>query len=491
MSDAPIGHLLRTARKRKGLTQTAVAQRMGVSVSYINLVEKDRRRLTGQRLQALAAILGIDTGKLDGEEERALLHELEEIAADPSVAHLNLADSDARALIVRHGDWARALAALRRAGQRDQALIATLSNRLNNDPLLTGAMHEMLNAATAVRSVADIYAEAPDLPPDRRSRFDGILLEESTRLAEVAQSLTGFLEHGGDAGSALTAGEELDDFLYRRRNHFPALEEAMERLLSDGKPPSSTRLTALAGAEPPGDLPSASRRFALARRIAAAEAADVIEAEIDGAGPALGPLFRERARRALVSYAAACLVMPYAIFRDAAERLRYDIDALAMQFEASPEQLCHRLTTLRRPGAEGVPFAFLRTNAAGYLTKRFPLPRFPIPRFGGACPLWAVYAAMQTPDVRQRQLAEFPNGDRFFVIARATRPVSTAYSQRRLGHALMLACDVLNADRLVYSDGLDLSPGVRAEPVGSTCVLCPREDCFARQEESVRMAEPG
>ena len=178
--------------------------------------------------------------------------------------------------------------------------------------------------------------------------------------------------------------------------------------------------------------------------------------------------------------------MPYSKFHATVENLRYDIDALAMVFDASPEQLCHRFTSLRRPGFEGVPFAFLRANAAGYLTKRFPLPRLPIPRFGGACPLWAVYAAIQTPDVRHRQLAEFPNGDRFFILARATRPAATGFGQTLPSYGLMLACDALNADRLVYSDGLDLSSAAKAEPVGPTCLLCPREGCSHRQEPSVR-----
>lgn len=486
MVDFPMGPVVRAARKEKGLTQTALAEMLGVSVSYVNLIERDRRIPTLPRKQALADILDLDPEALGGEAERQLMGDLDELSADPVVTGLKL--EDARDFVARHGDWARALVAMRRAAQRDQTLVTALSDRLNHDPLLNDSMHEMLNAATAVRSVADIYADTPDLPPDRRARFDAILLEEASRLAEVAQSLAGFFERSDEPGTALTAAEELDDFLYDRRNHFPALEAAMEGLLEGGQPPSSARLAEMANTVPQPRQPRATQRFQLARTIAGATVSEVIDAEIASAPMLTSDASQSRARRTLMAYAAACLVMPYAAFHAAAERRRYDIDALTIQFDASPEQLCHRLTTLRRPGAEGVPFAFLRANAAGYLTKRFPLPRFPIPRFGGACPLWAVYSAMHAPDVRQRQLAEFPNGDRFFIIARATRPVATAFGRRQPGHALMLACDALNAERLVYSDGLDLSSGVRAEPIGSTCLLCPRTDCVARQEPSARAA---
>ena len=229
-----------------------------------------------------------------------------------------------------------------------------------------------------------------------------------------------------------------------------------------------------------------SERFEIARHIAEATISDIIESEVLPSDGLTSDEARKRASRNLFAYAAAALLMPYMLFHETAERLRYDIDALAMIFNASPEQLCHRFTSLRRPGSEGVPFAFLRANAAGYLTKRFPLPRLPMPRYGGACPLWAVYAAMQTPDVRHRQLAEFPNGDRFFILARATRPLASGFDQTLPSYALMLACDALNADRLVYSDGLDLSSTAKAEPVGPTCLLCPREGCNHRQEPSVR-----
>ena len=518
MPDAPIGHIVRNARQKAGMTQTALAQSMGVSVSYVNLVEHDRRRLNTQRLKDISVILEIDSSALDGEAERQLLADLEQVVSDPAVAGLSLERGQSRALVAQHEPWARALVAMHRANQRDQELIAAFSDRLNHDPVLSESIHEMLNASTAIRSVTAIYDEGGDIPPEQRARFDAMLTEEAARMAKVAESLAGFFERSERHGSALTAPEEVDDFLFDRRNYFPEIENAMEdvrsgmgsentpsnqallekltalglslrRTARDALPFSAHRLSHFDGktltiAE---GLPRWTERFEIARRIAEITSEEAVEAEIAGAKDLSSPESRARAKRALYAYAAASMVMPYTPFHDAAESMRYDIDALSMMFDASPEQLCHRFTSLRQPGAEGVPFAFLRANAAGYLTKRFPLPRLPMPRFGGACPLWAVYAAMQTPDVRHRQLAEFPNGDRFFIVARATRPIASAFGRTLPSYALMLACDALNADRLIYSDGLDLSSSsVAAEPVGPTCLLCPRMDCAHRQEPSVR-----
>ncbi len=509
MASLPIGHRIRARRRDLGITQTALAGTLGISVSYVNLIEHDKRSIGGALLNRVAEALDLEPGALDGVQERRILDELAEIAAGSAGEAARPRPESARDLLARHEPWARALLSLHRAGIRDQGTIAALSNRLNQDPVLDASVNDMLASATAIRSVADILADAPDMDGVQRARFDAILQEEATRLSDVAQTLARAFEGGQTDVSGLTAPEEVDDFLYRRSNHFPALEAFAERLALDtdiaalaerleARHGIALRRTADADAPRAPDprtrtlfLPEsatpATLRFEMARRIVALEGTDAVAAEIGNAPELASPAGRERATRALTAYGAAAIALPYAPFHEAAEALRYDIDALAVRFGASAEQLCHRFTTLRRTGAEGVPFAMLRANAAGYLTKRFPLPRLPMPRHGGACPLWVVYAAMQTPDLRMARIAEFPNGERFFMLARATRPPASAYGQTRPAHALMLACEIVHADRLVYSDGLDLSATGRADPVGPTCLLCPRAACTHRQEASIRI----
>src|SRR5581483_961384 len=179
------------------------------------------------------------------------------------------------------------------------------------------------------------------------------------------------------------------------------------------------------------------------------------------------------------------ILMPYAAFRAAALERRYDVEALARRFGASFEQACHRLVTLRRPGAEGIPFGLMRVDAAGYVSKRFPLPDLLLPRYGNACPLWALYAAFQTPGTVVRQLAEFPTGDRFLFVALAVEKPRPAFALPRRLMSVMLACNALHADRTVYADGLDLASSARATPVGANCRLCVRRECSYREEDPI------
>jgi predicted transcriptional regulator len=211
----------------------------------------------------------------------------------------------------------------------------------------------------------------------------------------------------------------------------------------------------------------------------------VIEEIIAAAEGLSTPAAKERAAIALQSYGAGALLLPYDRFLEDATRARYDIDRLCRSYGASVEQICHRLVTLRRPGSEGIPFGFMRSDPAGFVTKRFPLPSLPLPRYGGACPLWAVYQAFQRPETIVSQLAEFPSGDRFLFVARAVTKGEPVYGQPRHLLSIMLACEALYADQTVYGDRLDLSAAAPTDPVGATCRLCARSDCPQRQEDVI------
>jgi predicted transcriptional regulator len=197
--------------------------------------------------------------------------------------------------------------------------------------------------------------------------------------------------------------------------------------------------------------------------------------------PALGSeASRPMAASALVSYVAAALLMPYERFLEAAERRRYDLDVLSRLFGVSYEQAAHRLATLRRPGAEGVRFAFMRSDPSGYVTKRLPLPRLPLPRYGTACPLWPIYGAFQTPGITARSFGALTSGDAFLFFARAVEKKPPSATIHRHLLSVMLVCDASDAGRVVYGDGIDRKTAT--VPVGTVCRLCPRMACGRRQE---------
>jgi len=189
----------------------------------------------------------------------------------------------------------------------------------------------------------------------------------------------------------------------------------------------------------------------------------------------------ELARRALSSYVAGAMAMPYDTFLEDAESRRYDVDLLSHIYGASFEQVAHRLVTLRRKGAEGVPFGFLRADPAGRLTKRFPLPGLILPILGHGCPLWPIYSAPSGGDV-VRQISEFTNGARYLLIAKTVTKQMAAYQEQPVAFSIMLACDILHADRTIYGQGLDLVNSRNRVLVGPSCLLCSRQDCEHRQE---------
>jgi predicted transcriptional regulator len=189
---------------------------------------------------------------------------------------------------------------------------------------------------------------------------------------------------------------------------------------------------------------------------------------------------RALCRVALANYFASALLMPYDQFLAAARLERYDIELLGHRFRTSVEQICHRLTTLRRQGAEGVPFHMMRIDIAGNISKRFSASGLRFARFSGACPRWNVFEAFQTPGMIRTQLSQMPDGRVFFEVARTVRKMSGGFRAPRTQYAITLGCGVEYAKDIVYADGLDLSSLDATVPVGPSCRLCDRLDCEQR-----------
>ena len=516
MARSLIGPRIRSRRRTLGLTQASVAGRAGISASYLNLIEGNKRNIGGALLQRIAGELGLVVDEIDGAAERRLLGDLGELIGEPLFAELHLSRASADDFASRHASWARALITLHRSWLDRNRAVSALSDRLSHDPFLADAVHDMLTKVSAIRSSSEILESVEDLEPAQRARFAAIVGAESRRLSDVAQALAAFFDSAHSGTRSITPVEEIDDFIFERGNHFPALERlaedfraaagivgdchesALQEYLERGHAvrvkagPAGAGMRAthydpltrtLAVAD---TTPRATRRFALARlAIGLFDAGGAIPAEVERAQMLGSDAARRRADHVLSSYAAAAVLMPYAAFRAAALALRYDIEALGRRFGTGIEQTCHRLSSLRRPGEEGIAFGLMRVDAAGFVTKRFALPHLLLPRHGNACPLWAVYGAFQAPGTMQRQLVEFPNGDRFLFVACTVEKTRPAFSMPRRLLSVMLACDALYADQTVYGDGLDCSSAAPAVPVGPNCRLCARRDCTYREEDPI------
>lgn len=510
---APIGLRIGTRRKALGISQAALARAVAVSPSYLNLIEANKRQVGGTLLQRIATALKADIGDLSGEAEHRLIHELVESFADPALAEFGLGMDAARTLVATSPDMAQVIATLYRAYTTATANADAYANRLRADPLLSQLLHQVVSGITAVRSGAEILEDVPDLSADERQRFIGSITRETRGLGAVAQNLIGQFDQASNAGRSASARREVDDMIFAAQNYFPELEKTAEQLRAhiDGFGPLSEATLSRALGETHGiavqrsatpttgqaygfdpqtgtlwfrnTVPQSTRQFQMARLFAELDQRAMLDAAVET--PLLSTdTARRMAWRYLSSYVAGAILFPYAPFLADAQAQRYDIDALSERYNASFEQMAHRLITLRRQGAEGVPFGFLRADPAGRLSKHYPLPGLLLPHTGHACPLWAIYAAFRTPGQVVRQVARFSDGSRFLFVAKAVSRRASGFADQALPHSILVVTDILHADETVYADGLNLSDSRADVPVGPTCRLCTRAECSSRQEEA-------
>ena len=437
MSRTLIGRTVRRLRLERKLSQQALAARIGISASYLNLIEHDQRPVTASLLIKLSETLRVDLPTLSGTEERQIEVGLREVFADPLLESEQVAEEEVAALAASSPNAARAVLSLYRAwrvAREDSGGIALPSGRrilLPNE-------------------------ETRDLFNDRNNHFPELEDAAAAIAADVAVA---------PAEMNHAIAERL-----RRRHGLSVTVRPLEGALRRYDP--AARSLALSES-----LPRESRGFQMAFQLALLEAREAVETVISAATPSsaeAGALMRI----GLLNYIAGALLMPYETFFRAAQALRHDMEALAARFGVSFEQACHRLSSLQKPGARGVPFFFVRVDPAGNVSKRFSAAGFPFARFGGSCPRWVVHAAFATPGTIRVQVAQLPDGATFLCFARTITSVAAHWGEPPPTHVVAMGCAVAHAADVVYSDGLDL--GTAAVGIGLSCRLCDRQDCRSR-----------
>ena len=433
-----------------------MAARLGLSVSYLSQLEGGDRPLTGAVTAALAQHFPAALADIEGAAPARRLTALGHALADPAVAPLP--PEEAAKLAEERPDLADRLIALHAAKRAAEDRLAMAE--------------ESLTAGTGARlpweAVRDWFHEAGNYidPLDRAA--EDLALTVTPAKAGVPLFIGSDKRdprfRGGDGGLADGA------FTYALADHGITLatDDAEDAPLSrfDG-----ATLTLAAA------LPPETRRFLIAHRLAATAFAEHIDT-IVAAASLPGAEARRLLAIGLANYAAGALVMPYQAFRAAARALRHDIDRLARRFGVSFEQACHRLSTLQRPGVEGIPFYFCRVDMAGNITKRHSATRLQFARFGGACPLWHVHEAVAIPDRILVQHAETPDGVRYVSMAKGLVKPTGRFSRAPRRYAVALGCEATHAADFVYADALDRHGP--ATPIGISCRLCPRDDCDQR-----------
>src|SRR6187455_2494714 len=416
-----VGPRFRRIRQQLGLSQTQIAEGLGISPSYINLIERNQRPVTAQILLRLAETYDLDLRDLATADEDRFFAELNEIFSDPLFRQIDLPKQELRDL-------------------------AELC------PGVTHSLQRLYAAYTeARRGETMVAAQMAD-------RDEGARFELNVSAEELFAALSARLREKHSIVTRIMPVDVMRETLRRFDRH---RRQLLISELIDG----------------PG------RAFQLALQIGLAECSSAIDAIVNRAGP-LDDTPRRLYRITLANYFAAAAMMPYQAFHSAAEALNYDVHVLAQRFNAGFEQVCHRLTTLQRPNARGVPFFLLRVDNAGNVSKRFSSGTFPFSKFGGTCPLWNVHSTFDTPDRLLKQVIELPDGNRYFSIAQMVRRPVAPHPLPQPRFAIGLGCEIRHAAKLVYATGMDLETA-EGTPIGVNCRLCERENCSQRAEPPI------
>ena len=433
------GAKLREVRTRLGLTQRAFAEKLGVSLPYLNQMENNNRPVSTGVVLALAQEFGFDVTELSTGDAERMVTDMREALADPvfadgapPLADLRLAASNAPAL-------ARAFLKLHSAYKQSSERLASLDDALGRDDSparpspweeVRDFFHYCDNYIDSIDRAAEHFAMPAGQPRDAAAAAVEALASQGIHVRYNTDSVREFDKERGILSLCSRTSKATQSF----------------QIL---------------------------HQFALLTHI------DLLDATLD-----LARFHTEDARKiariGLANYFAGAALLPYTAFLSAARETRHDLEMLGDRFGASIEQVGHRLSTLQRVGAKGIPFYFVRVDQAGTITKRHSSTRLQFARYGGACPLWNVHQAFETPGRFLRQLAETPDGVRYLSIARDVSKSGGSFHAPVRRYAVGLGCEISHASELVYADDLDVKNPNAFEPIGISCRICERKNCHQR-----------
>lgn len=450
MKKAFMGVRLKRLREERRLTQQALASAIGLSLSYLNQLENNQRPLTVPVLLKLNAAFGVDVQLFSEDDEARLIGDLKEAMSDPVIGE-QIATAELRELASNMPAVGRALVAIHRRYRRALEQSAALSARLGDDR----QNQAPVMVSTPYEEVRDFFYERHNHIAELDDAAEHIALDAKLPIGNIAAALARRLR---DRHGVHTVTGMSEDASGDTQRSFDAADHIL-------------RLSSRLG--------TGQQAFQMATQLAFLEQRDVIDTLVAD-GRFSDEDSRRLARIGLANYFAGALILPYTIFREAAENCRYDIDLLGQRFGVGFETICHRLSTLQRQGARGIPFFFIRVDRAGNISKRQSATDFHFSRVGGTCPLWNVYEAFAQPGRVLTQIARMPDERTYLWIARSVSHGRGGYHSPRKTFAVALGCDIQHAGRLVYSDGLELKNPAVATPIGTGCKVCDRPACPQR-----------
>lgn len=445
MAKTFVGPQLRQLRRERRQTQAEMAKALGISAGYVNLLENNQRSLSVRLLMALTEAYQVDWHAIVRDETSSLLSEVRNVVRDPMFSGDVPDLQEIRAAI----DHAPKLVEqfVRLYGVHRTAL-----ERIMRQGTASGA--DALLASSAETVIHDFFRDKLNYFHPLEVAAEALRQEEQCETDDIYSVLKARLSKKHGITVRRRAAEDMTQALrvYDRDAHVVHLSEALDH---------------------PNQV------FQLAHVVCLVEFQHILDSLTAASGIAKKTSLA-RCHIELANYFASAFLMPYDEFLKTADTTSYDIDQITARFAVSFEQACHRLTTMQRPGSQGVPFFFLRVDKAGNVTKRFNSTSFHLAEYGGACPVWNIHLAFRTPGVILPQFVELPDGARFFTINRtADRPsINLETQNHRL--SVSLGCELRYAKKLRYAAAFNFDDPRMFSKIGINCHICPRQACSQR-----------
>ena len=446
--DLKIGPKIKAFRRQLGIQANKLSDRLGISPSYLNLIENGKRKIDGDLLLKVCEELKIELSDLTNKSELSLISNLSELLGDELFEDLDILGPEVNDLVNTNPKIARALIKLGdNYKQKGQEIVSKVEN-------ISGKIIDGRKASFPGEVVSDFLQENKNYFANLEKFAEEIFNRIQINNRATYMALCDFLktEYGVKVIDLLPE----DDKPFSKKY----LKNQKELHLSDYVALETKKLYASA-------------------KIAQEGAMTIIENYLsEFKFPSEES--KKLTKVALLNYCGAAILMPYKLFHKECIKQKYDLELLQNTFACTFEQIAHRVTCLQDPKLPGIPFHFLRVDVAGNISKRFSLSGIEIPRYGGACPRWNVYSAFSRPGVIQAAVSKMSNGEKYVCIARTVEKGVGRYGKKKSILSIGLGCQAKYAKDFVYTENLDLNDKKTEIPIGVSCRTCDRLDCSQR-----------
>ncbi len=443
-----IGPKIKAFRRQLGIQANKLSEQIGISASYLNLIESGKRNVDSNLIIKICSELRINVSDLISKSDLNLENDISELLSDEIFEDLDILGPEVKDLVASNPKIAKALIKLGdNFKQKDHDIV----NKVEN---ISGKIIDSRRAAFPGEVIADFLQENKNYFPKLEEFANDIFQEvkQNNRTRYIA--LCEFLKRKYDV--------QVKDVIPEEGKPFSKIYKEKEKvlLLSDY-------------------ISLETKKLYAAAQIAHIGAKDQINFYLSNFKFPSNEA-KELSRIALLNYCGAAILMPYELFHKECKNLKYDLELLQNTFATSFEQVAHRVTCLQDPKLPGIPFHFLRVDVAGNISKRLSLSGIEIPRYGGACPRWNVYSAFSRPGVIQAAVSKMSNGEKYVCIARTVEKGVGRYGQKKSMLSIGLGCEAKYAKDFIYTENLDLNDKKSELPIGVSCRTCDRLDCSQR-----------